>query len=170
MLIKRISILLLLLPLAWACGYRLTGTGAVLPAEARTIAVPDFRNATTRFQAEHYVTFAVREKLLRRSRLQLVEDPAAADLFLQGEITQFEVKALSYSAAGAANLYQIRIRVNVLLTEVKTGELLHESRNLTFTDNYETDSGDFFSQETEQLQKIAERLATNVVSAILEGY
>jgi len=168
----KIKVLLLLPMLAffWGCGYKLTGTGSVLPAKARTIAIPDFKNATTRFQAEHFISFSLREKFLKRSRLQLVDSPANADLFLSGEITRFEVRPVSYSAQGAANLYQIRIRINIMLTETSSGTLLYESRNQSFSETYETDGGDFFSQESEKLQKIAERLAASIVAAILEGF
>jgi curli biogenesis system outer membrane secretion channel CsgG len=152
------------------CGYRLSGRGRNLPPEAGTIAIPDFKNETSRQQAEQIITFAVREEFVRRSRLRLADSPGAADLVLEGSITAFTVTPISYSEAGAANLYEVRLALDVRLIDMKTNEPFYQGTGLSFRETYETDSADFFSQETGSLVKIAAKFASSIVASILENF
>ncbi|MBN2344907.1 MAG: LptE family protein [Candidatus Aminicenantes bacterium] len=163
----------LLLPaalLCLRCGYRLSGSGRNLPPGAETIAIPEFRNRTSRPQAEQFVTFAVREEFVRRSRLRLVEAEERADLLLEGTIVQFLTTPLSYSEEGAANLYEVRLVLEVRLIDVKRGAVHFQGTGLAFRETYETDSADFFSQETGSLAAIAAKFASSIVSSILENF
>ncbi len=137
---------------------------------ARTIAIPDFKNNTPRYQAEQFVTGAVREEFIRRSHLLLVVDVSRADLVLEGQIVNFTVTPLSYADRASANLYELRIEISVRLIDSKTKGLVFEGSNLVFRDTYETDLADFFSQETESLNQIAVKFAASIVSAILENF
>lgn len=152
------------------CGYRLSGRGRNLPPAARTIAIPDFKNQTARQQAEQFTTFAVRDEFIKRSRLRLVESTAAADLVLEGVITAFHTAPLSYTEAGAANLYEVRLTLDVRLIDMQTGELFYQGNGLAFRETYETDAADFFSQETGSLVKIAAKFASSIVASILENF
>lgn len=164
------AVTLLAALLAAACGYRLSGRVNTLPADAATLAVPAFANGTTRAQAEQFVTFAVREEFLRRTRLRLVESAADADLLLEGTIVALRTTPLSYSQAGAANLYEVRLTLDVSLIDTRSGERLFQGEALAFRDTYETESGDFFSQETASLDRIAEKFAASLVTSILENF
>lgn len=152
------------------CGYRLSGRGRNLPPEAQTIAIPDFKNLTSRLQVEQLITFAVRDEFIKRSRLRLADSTSAADLVLEGKITDFTATPLSYSDAGAANLYDVRLSLDVRLIDMKTNELVYQGTGLTFQESYETDSADFFSQETGSLVKIAAKFASSIVASILENF
>jgi curli biogenesis system outer membrane secretion channel CsgG len=163
-------LLLALCALNLQCGYRLSGRGRNLPADARTIAIPDFKNQTARQQVEQYITFAVRDEFIKRSRLLLAETTRAADLVLEGKITAFSATPVSYSDAGAANLYEVRLSLDVRLIDMRTNELFYQGDGLTFRENYETDSADFFSQETGSLVKIAAKFASSIVASILENF
>jgi curli biogenesis system outer membrane secretion channel CsgG len=152
------------------CGYRLSGRGRNLPPEARTIAIPDFKNQTSRQQAEQFITFAVRDEFIKRSRLRLADSELSADLVLEGKITAFTTTPISYSAAGAANLYEVRLSLDVRLIDMKTNELFYQGTGLAFRETYETDAADFFSQETGSLVKIAAKFASSIVASILENF
>jgi outer membrane lipopolysaccharide assembly protein LptE/RlpB len=152
------------------CGYRLSGRGRNLPPAAETIAIPDFKNQTSRAQAEQFITFAVRNEFIKRSRLRLVDSQAKADLVLEGEITAFETVPISYSEQGAANLYEVRLTLNVRLIDMNTNELFYQGTGLAFRETYETDNADFFSQETESLIEIASKFAASIVVSILENF
>jgi hypothetical protein len=163
----------LLLPLALLnlnCGYRLSGRGNTLPPAAKTIAIPDFKNQTSRPQADQFITYAVREEFVRRSRLLLVESQADADLVLEGTITAFKTTPISYSEAGAANLYEVRLTMDVRLIDMQSGEVFYQGSGLSFQETYETESADFFSQETGSLAKIAAKFADSIVASILENF
>jgi len=159
--------LLLVLP---QCGYHLRGRGNAIPPAIHSIAIPAFKNQTMRFQAEKFVTTAVKEEFISRSRLQLIDDPEKADALLEGEITGFNVRPLSYTEQASANLQEIQIVLNVRLIDRQQSTILFEGKNIMYVDSYQTETGDFFSQETESLQKIAERFAASIVSTILENF
>ncbi|MCK4765569.1 MAG: LptE family protein [Candidatus Aminicenantes bacterium] len=168
--------LVLLTASAWllscftGCGYRLSGYGTEIPDYIKTILIPDFDNKTTRFQAEQFVTFAVREEFIRRSRLKLTADRAKADSRLEGEILKFEVRPISSTRESTANLYKVIILISVKFIDLKTDKAIYSDANLTYIDTYEIDTGDFFSQETKTLQDIAEKFAAGVVTTILESF
>jgi outer membrane lipopolysaccharide assembly protein LptE/RlpB len=152
------------------CGYRLSGRGRNLPPGAATIAIPAFKNQSSRPQADQLVTFAVRDEFVRRSRLRLVESQGDADLLLEGTITAFSAAAISYSRAGAANQYEVRLALDVRLVEMRSGAIAFQGSGLTFRETYATDNADFFSQETGSLARIAAKFASSIVSTILENF
>jgi TolB-like protein len=168
---KHTSWLLLLVSLLnLQCGYRLSGRGRNLPATAQTIAIPSFKNETSRYQAERFVTDAIKEEFIKRSRLRLSESSDKADLVLEGRISAFETVPVSYTNRGAAKLHEVRITINVRLIDMKKNELFYEGTGLVFHETYKTDAADFFSQETGSLIKIASKLASSVVSSILDNF
>jgi len=169
---KRASWLLLLAAALASlhCGYRLSGSGRSLPEGAATIAIPDFKNQTSRPQVEQFVTFAVREEFVRRSRLRLAESPRDADLLLEGTITSFKTSPVSYTSAGEANLYEVRLTLDARLIDMKSGDLVFQGSGLAFQETYETENADFFSQESGSLGEIAEKFASSIVTSILENF
>jgi curli biogenesis system outer membrane secretion channel CsgG len=168
---KHCSWLLLLISLLnLQCGYRLSGRGRNLPATAQTIAIPGFKNETPRYQAERFVTDAIREEFIKRSRLRLSESITKADLVLEGRISAFETKPVSNTGRGAANRYEISITVSIRVIDMKKNELFYEGTGLIFRETYETDAADFFSQETGSLGKITAKFASSIVTSILDNF
>jgi outer membrane lipopolysaccharide assembly protein LptE/RlpB len=152
------------------CGYKFSGSGKYLPGDLKTVMIPDFENKTTKAEAEQFVTFAIRDEFIKRSSMKLVDSIDAADALLEGEILKFQVRPLSYSYLGSANQYTVSIVLSVALINLKNNATVYENKNMTYTEDYEIESGDFFSQETEALQKISETFARAIVSALLENY
>lgn len=168
---KHTSWLLLLISLLnLQCGYRLSGRGRNLPATAQTIAIPEFKNETSRYQAERFVTTAIKEEFIKRSRLRLSASIDKADLVLEGRISAFETVPISYNNRGTANLYEVRITINVRLIDMKKNELFYKGDGLVFREPFETAAADFFSQDTGSLIKIAAKFASSVVSSILDNF
>ena len=163
---------LLLLPalLNLQCGYRLAGRGRNLPAAAQTIVIPEFKNETSRYQADRFVTAAIKEEFIKMSRLRLSDAMDKADLLHEGMISAFETAPISYSGRGAANLYEVRIVINVRLIDMKKNELFYEGNGLVFREPFEMDAADFFSQEPAALNKIAAKFAASIVTSILDNF
>src|SRR5512140_3638266 len=69
------TLLLGVLLLTSACGYHVAGKGTALPTSVKVIAVPTFRNDTTRYKAEQVLTQAVVRELLARTKYRV--QPAA---------------------------------------------------------------------------------------------
>jgi curli biogenesis system outer membrane secretion channel CsgG len=77
---------------------------------------------------------------------------------------------ISYSSAEAANFYEVNLTLNVRLIDMKTNELFYQGTGLVFQETYETDSANFFFQETGSLVKIAAKFASSIVNSILENF
>lgn len=167
---SRAWLLIVLALLSLRCGYRLSGRGNNLPPAARTIAIPDFKNQTPRPQAEQFITFAVREEFIRRSKLRLVEAQADADLVLEGALVAFKTTPVAYSAAGAATLYEVRLTLDVRLIDMQNGEIFYQGKGVSFHETYEIESEDFFSQESGSLARIGAKFAASIVASILENF
>jgi TolB-like protein len=168
---KHFSWLLLLISLLnLQCGYRLSGRGRNLPATAHTIAISGFKNDTSRYQAERFITGAIKEEFIKRSRLRLTESITKADLILEGTISAFKTTPLSYTDRGTAERYEVSITINIRMIDMKKNELFYEGTGLVFRETYETDAADFFSQESGSLAKIAAKLASGMVTSILENF
>jgi len=163
-------LLLLICLLNLQCGYRLAGLGRNLPAAAQTIAIPDFKNETSRQQAVRFVTAAIQEEFIKRSRLRLSESIENADLVLEGKISAFETVPVGYGDSGSANQFELRISIHVRLIDMKKNELFYERNGLVFRETYETDTIDFFSQETDSLLEIASHFASSIVTSILDNF
>jgi len=153
------------------CGYHLSGSGrSTLPEEANTIYIPDFNNPTANPNAQKYITFAIRDEFIKRSKLKLTDTITSADLVLEGKITNFLVKPMSYTDRMSANLYIVTLTLDVKLINTINNKIIYKNTNLRFSDNYDIDSSDFFSQETATLNKISKDIARTIVSGILENF
>ena len=167
---RRAWLLLLLSLLTLQCGYRLAGRGRNLPAAARTIAILKFKNDTSRYPAEHFVTAAIRDEFIRRSRLRLIAAMGKADLLLEGGISAFETAPIAYTDRGTASMHELRITVRIRIIDMKKNELFYEGGALVFRTTYETDAADFFSQEPGALDKLAAKFAASIVTSILDNF
>jgi Lipopolysaccharide-assembly len=162
---KRATWLLLLASLlSLRCGYHLAGRGRNLPAAARTVAIPAFVNETRSFDAERFVTAALREEFLRRSRLRLCAAPEQADLLLDGRISAFEMVPVT------AGHWEVRISVHVRLIDLKKNELVYDGSGLSYREGYEAAAGDLFSLAAAARDKVAAKIAAAIVSAILDNF
>lgn len=157
------------------CGYRLSGYGKQIPEHIKTIVIPDFENKSTRILAEQYVTNAIKEEFIARSKLELIGSRANADAILEGVIVSFDVTPASITADGSASTYRLKIVLNVRFIDLRNDKIIFEGENISFSDTYdiydiEVEELDFFSQETERLRKISERFAESIVTTILENF
>ena len=167
---RRLSLLLLALTLLPGCGYHLAGVGGGLPPSLKTVSIPPFRNQTSRAQIDVIFTAAVRDELVRRSKLKLIEKVDEADAHLDGEIVACDVRPISTSDQLVGSLYEVRVTLNLRLIDRVHGELLFEGTNLTYTDSYPTDESSFYTLETQTLERIAKKAASSAVATMVEAF
>jgi hypothetical protein len=156
-----------------SCGYSLRGSGSFLPVHIKTIAIPMFKNATTRFELDLKLTQAVINEFVVRGKVSVVSDPENVDAVLEGEVTGFFVSPIAFSGSvgGSADRYSITISASVILRDVKTKTAIFSNPSYVYQTEYQVPQGsDFESSETDALVKIAELFARNLVIAILEGF
>ncbi len=153
-----------------ACGYHLVGTGAFLPPNIKTLAVPVFKNLTTRFELDVRLTQGVINEMTSRGQVRIVSDPETADAVLTGEISDFRVNPVAFRE-GAADTYNIVVVARITLRDRVNQKVIFSAPSFTFTEPYEVPAEtDFESVETEAIDKVAEKFARSLILNILEGF
>ena len=111
-----VSVVLLL----GGCGYSLRGN---LPEHVRTVAVPIFTNKTQQPGVENVLTRSVVNAFVTSGRLKVVrlED---ADSILEGEVTGYQLNALSYNRQADVQEYRLTVTLNLQFKDVKKNVVL----------------------------------------------
>jgi outer membrane lipopolysaccharide assembly protein LptE/RlpB len=171
--IKYFGFVLAVLAVA-ACGYRLRGTGNlrdVLPAHVKKIAVPLFKNLTTRFELDKNLTAGVIDEFVARGKVEITT-VALADAVLTGEITAFTASPTAFTPGkGTADRYTVTVVTKIDLKDSKSQAVIYSNPSFAYTEDYEVPQGkDFDSVQTEAIKKIAVKFARQLVITILEGF
>jgi len=156
--------------LSSGCGYHLVGYGSALPSHIRTIAVPVFKNTSTEPNIHRDATDAIRQIFIIDGRLRLV-DTSKADLLMRGTLTDYQLRAVSFSGKDVAEEYIVRLGVQVdAYDQVKKKVLL--SQKFTTQWDYRATSGliDSESARFVALKEAYDDLAGQLVSIIIEQF
>lgn len=160
------------------CGYSLAGRGAFLPDYIRTIAVPQFSNATAVVDVERRVTERVQAELIGRGRYTVEPvERAGADAVLSGTISSITMVPVAFNAQQQASRYVLTLTARIEFKDLKSDKVLWSNAALQFREEFEPttgagdpDAADFFHQDTNALDRIATEFARAVVSALLEAF
>ena len=165
--------LILLAVLAPACGYHVAGKGSNLPPTIKTIAVPAFVNASTRFRIEQKIAAAVTREFLERTSYQITANPAQADAVLRGTITDVRSGVVAFDlATGRATTSQVQVTAEVELVDLHTKKVLFKNPKYIFREQYQisqTPSAQF-EEDQPALDRLARDLARTLVTEILENF
>ena len=71
------------------CGYRVSGHSDLLPTTIKTIAIPAFGNATTRYRLTELMPRSLTREFITRTRYQVVADENDADAVLRGAVLNY---------------------------------------------------------------------------------
>lgn len=155
------------------CGYHVAGHADLLPKKIKTIAVPAFGNATTRYKVSDRLAAAITREFISRTRYQIVADPNRADAILSGAV----VNMLSYPtifdpASGRASGVQAVVILQVSLTDRATGAVLFTRPAMEVRERYEisVDPRAYFEESDPAMERLSRDVARSVVSGILENF
>jgi hypothetical protein len=168
------TIVLTLIAILPACGYRFTPLGGIIPEGTRTIAILAFVNDTNEPYIDVEVTKAVADEFLSDGRLKVI-GPEAADLVLKGSVTKFDMTPSGYSSDNYVQSYTVSVSVNVSLEDVKTHKLIWQEKGLSsvFVSSYSVALGDItttkIAKET-ALTSASRDVASTIRSRLLEGF
>src|SRR5262249_20645053 len=139
----------------------------------RTIAIPAFGNASTRYKLTDLMPSAITREFISRTKYQIISDPSQADAVLRGTVTNF----ISYPtvfdpATGRASTVQLSVFLRVTLTERATGKVLFERTSMEVKERYEisVDPKAYFDESEAALQRVSRDVSRSVVSAVLENF
>ena len=166
--------------LLWAltgCGYHTGARGELLPASIKTIAVPAFGNATTRYKLTDQMAEAVAKELIARSRYRVVPDEKNADAILNGSVLNFTSNVAVTGTTGQQAVVEIHVYLKLTLTERATGKVLFNRPYQEIRERYQIAASDApfdqknYVEETDlAIRRAADQTARQVVSSILENF
>jgi hypothetical protein len=148
-------------------GYRV---GPVLNADYKSAAVPMFKNKTLRPQLEAQITNAIIRQLQSDGTLR-IDSQDAADIVVAGEIIDYQRTPLRSvrQETGVAREYRITITAQVDARDRRTGQAIFSAAKVAgSTDVFIGD--DLQAAESQALPLIADELARNVVSLLVESW
>jgi outer membrane lipopolysaccharide assembly protein LptE/RlpB len=161
-------------PLAAAgCGYHVAGHASVLPSEWKDIAVPAFKNDTTRYRIEQRFTQAVIREFITRTKYRVVQDTQSADAVLHGEVLSIETSPVLFEATtGQVTTMLVTVHTKVELIDNKTEKPIYKNDDMVFRDEYQisADVNSFFEEQDPALERMSRDLASHLVSNILENF
>ncbi len=164
--------LVALLLLSYACGYRVAGRADLLPKSLRTIAIPAFGNATTRYRLTEALPASIGREFQRRTRYDVIHDRSQADAVLEGSIlNSFAYPVVSDPVSSRSTVVQVTIVLQVKLTERASGKALF-ARQIEARQRYEisVDQVAYFEESGAALERLAQDVARTVVSAVIENF
>ncbi len=173
--IKALAVLILVL--ISSCGYHFSGTGAIVPAGVRTIAVPVFFNDTSEPYLDVEVTQAVVEEFMTDGRLKVVSLDEA-ELALRGRIYKYEITPLSYNVYNGQTFvqqYRVHLIVEAWLEDLRSKKVLWRERGIQsiLISDYAVATGDVRSTRISKdpaIKKASQDIGWTLRSRVLEGF
>ena len=162
---------LVLLASLTACGYHVSGHGDLMPKTIKTVAIPAFSNATTRYKLARTLPTDIGRELLARTKYRVVADPNEADAVLTGTVHNFAAYP-TISANGRATVVEAIVTLNLTLTNRATGAVLFNRTGAEFRERYEISIQPeaYFDESGTAMLRLSKAVARSVVSAILEKF
>lgn len=167
---------LILLPailLVGGCGYKVGGKADLLPSTVRTIAIPAFSNASTRYKLTEQIPSALTREFLSRTRYRIVADPREADAVLEGAVSNImSAPTIFDQATGRAAGIQVSVFLNVKMIDRPTGKVLYQRQGMEVRQRYEVsiEEREFFDESSMALQRLSQEVARQVVSSVLAAF
>ena len=116
------------------CGYSTTSS---LDEKYQTVAVSAFQNYSKEYDLQAPLTNAVIRKFITDGRLQVV-DAERADLLLEGVITGYDQKGLTFDQEDNVTQFLCIVTAGVRLTDQQTGEILWQEKTMAGETSYYT--------------------------------
>ncbi len=165
--------------LAPSCGYRISGTGGIVPEGVKTIAIPVFFNATNEPSVDVEVTQAVVEEFMTDGRLKVV-GPEEAELALHGSVVRYEITPLSFTPQSFAQQYGVRLVVEASLEDLRSKKIIWQEKGIesNFVSNYTVSynaTGQVDIRATRvakdaAIKQASQDIAETLRSKVLEGF
>ena len=155
------------------CGYHVAGRASRLPSDWSSIAVPAFKNDTTRYRIEQRFTEAVIHQFIERTKYRIVQNVDAADGVLHGEVLSIETSPIIFnSTTGEVETMIVTIHTRVLLVDNHTSKPVYKNDDMVFRDEYQisTDVQSFFDEQSPALGRMSRDFASKLVSNVVENF
>jgi len=159
--------------LCGGCGYHVAGRSSQLPSGWKTIAIPAFKNRTTQYRIEQRFTEAVIREFISRTKYRVIQDEAAADAVLHGEIVTIEADPVLFdSTTGQVTTMLVTVHTKVRLVDNHSKDAVYHNDDMVFRDEYQisSDVQSFFEEESPALERMAHDFAAKLVSNVMDMF
>lgn len=170
--LRRSSLLLLVLCSVAGCSYRLAGKGTILPEHVKRIAVPLFKNETDQPDIAQRITEQVADEFIRRGGYTTTSTPENAEALLTGVVTSYRRYPVGVRTNGRADRYEIEIQAQAELQDLVNDVTLWKDDHFVFRDQYDVDPdvSQSFDESIVAIEEISRDFARTVVATIMEGF
>jgi len=153
------------------CGYHTSGHADLLPKRSKTIAVPAFSNATTRYRLTGILPRDIAREFISRTRYRVVADPAEADAVLNGAVLTYAYYTTTLQSGRASGIEMV-VTLRITLTDRASGEVLFARPVMEVRERYEvaSDPRAYFEESDIAAERMSRGIARAVVSAVLENF
>ena len=159
------------------CGYSLAGRGSFLPAYIKRIGIPLFTNNTTVFDLDRRVTDKVRTEFIGRGKWTIVPDQTGVDGLLSGTITGVTLTPVAFNQQQQATRYALAMTGSVEFKDLQTNKVLWNNPAMSYREEFDVpatsntlDTGTFFGQDANALDRLSNEFSRALVSALLEAF
>jgi hypothetical protein len=130
--------------------------------DVQTIAITALANESFEPGVEAIVSDALITEFMRRGALELIDDPAAADLVIDGAVADVQIQSRTFSSIQFALEYAVTLRLRLEVSRRDGTKVELDDRSLQESELY------FASADVETMRKNREE-AMRRVSVILAG-
>ena len=156
-----------------SCGYHISGHADMLPKSVQTIAIPSFRNVTSRYKLPERLAGSLTREFISRTRYHINADPEKADAVLRGIVLRYDAFPTTFDpATGRGSSVQMVVIMKLTLVERATGKVLWERPSMEVRERYEigTDQRAYLEESDAAVDRMSRDVARTVVSAVLEAF
>jgi hypothetical protein len=112
------------------CGYHFASSGDALPSGAQTIYVERFENRTRVTGINDELMRYIKDEIAMHRRLKVVDNPAAADLELGGEIRFAIQTPINFNSALEPTSYNQSMTISATLKDMHENKTIWSTRNV----------------------------------------
>ena len=151
-------------------GYHLSGYGSALPSYIRSISIPVFKNFSSEPNIQKDATDAIRRAFISDGRLKVV-GTRRAELLMRGTLTDYQLRAVSFSSEDSAEEYIVRLGIQVEVYDRIKKRIIFSQKFTTQWDYRSTSSVvDSESEKQTALKEAYDDLADRLVSTTIEQF
>jgi hypothetical protein len=118
------------------CGYHFAASGTNLPTTANTIYVAKFDNKTRITGLGEEFDRHLKDEIANHKRLELVDDPASADLMLNGTLRGTIDLPTAFNGVAEPTAYNYNLSLDAVLTDNRTHTVVWSTAGLTRQSSY----------------------------------
>ena len=154
----------------YGCGYHLVGTGKNLPAHLKTISIPVFKNTSSQPEIHRELTSAILQSFISDGRLKVAKKDAA-DLVMNGTLSYYKKRAVSFNSQDLVSDFIIEIEVELeVIDQIKGKVFLKEKLKNQWDYKTNTDIADNEIARLEALDQAYIDLGNRLVSLIIDQF